>query len=143
MYVGGSSGVARIDTATGTLLPKIAMPSWMTAFDIQVDSLTMSSDGKILYASNSVTGIQPIDVASNALLRPIRLGARRPASSPTVSIAVGPDGTAYVSFLQPHGQGRATVWIAPVSLATGRTGQPVDVGGRTDTQVRVLIVFAP
>ncbi len=68
---------------------------------------------------------------------------RRPASSRNGLVAVGPDGTAYVSFVRPHGQGRAAVWVAPVSLATGRTGQPVDVGGRTDSQVRVLVVFAP
>jgi hypothetical protein len=143
VYVGGSGGVARIDAATGTLRSKIAMPSWMTAFDIQVDSLTMSSDGKTLYAGNSVTGIQPIDVASNALLRPVRLGSAPSGFQRNGLVAVGPDGTAYVSFLQPHAQGRAVVWIAPVSLATGRTGQPVDVGGRTDSQVQVLIVFGP
>ena len=141
-YVGGSTGVVPIDTATGTLRPKIAMPAWMTAFDIQVDSLTMSSDGKILYASNSVTGIQPIDVTTNALLRPIRLAAAPAGFQLNGLIAVGPDGTAYVSFVQPHAQGRGTVWLAPVSLATGRTGRPVAIGGTTDTQVRVAIVFA-
>jgi hypothetical protein len=47
-----------------------------------------------------------------------------------------------VSFVQPHAQGRGTVWIAPVSLATGRPGRPVAIGGTTDTQVRVAIVFA-
>ena len=141
-YVGGSSGVARIDDATGTLRPKIGMPSWMTAFDIQVDHLTMSSDGKTLYASNSVTGIQPIDVASNALLRPVRFGAAPAGFQRNGLVAVGPAGTAYVSFVQPHGHGQATLWVVPVSLATGRTGQPVAIGGTTDTQVRVAIVFA-
>ena len=141
-YVGGSTGVVPIDTATGTLRPKIGMPAWMTAFETQVDHLTMSPDGRILYASNSVTGIQPIDVATNALLRPIRLGTAPAGFLPNGLIAIGPDGTAYVSFVRPRRQGRGTVWIAPVSLATGRTGRPVAIGGTTDTQVRVAIVFA-
>jgi hypothetical protein len=143
VYVGGSGGVARIDAATGTLLPKIAMPSFMTAFAIQVDGLTMSSDGKTLYASNAVTGIQPIDVASNALLRPIRLGPAPAGLQRNDLVAVGPYGTAYVSFLQSHRQGPSALSVAPVSLATGQTGQPVNVGSSTNTQVRVVIVFAP
>jgi DNA-binding beta-propeller fold protein YncE len=138
MFMGGRTDVLPMDTATGALLAPIRMPSWM-----QVFGLSMSPDGRVLYAVfpyNPGPGIQPIDTATGALLRPIRLSV--PSHFlPTPVIAIGPDGTAYAARIRSYGRtGRSELGqVVPVNLATGRSGKAISLGDAQADQV----VFAP
>jgi DNA-binding beta-propeller fold protein YncE len=138
MFMGGRTDVLPMDTATGALLAPIRMPSWM-----QVYGLTMSPDGRVLYAIfpyNPGPGIQPVDTATGALLRPIRLWVPR-HFLPTPLIAIGPDGTAYAARFRSYGRtGQSELGqVVPVNLATGRIGKTISLGDAQADQV----VFAP
>jgi DNA-binding beta-propeller fold protein YncE len=138
VYMGGRTDVLAMDTATGALLARIRMPSWM-----QVHGLTMSPDGRVLYAVfpyNPGPGIQPIDPATGALLRPIRLRVPR-HFLPIPLIAIGPDGTAYAARFRSYGRtGQSELGqVVPVDLATGRIGKTISLGDAQADQV----VFAP
>jgi sugar lactone lactonase YvrE len=138
VFMGGRTDVLAMDTATGALLAPIRMPSWM-----QVFGLTMSPDGRVLYAVfpfNPGPGIQPIDTATGALLRPIRIWVPR-HFLPGQVIAIGPDGTAYATRFRSYGRTRRSELgqVIPVNLATGRIGTAISLGDAQADQV----VFAP
>jgi DNA-binding beta-propeller fold protein YncE len=67
-FMGGRTDVLPMDTATGALLAPIRMPSWM-----QVFSLTMSPDGRVLYADFPTT---PAPGSSPSTLPPARYCGR-------------------------------------------------------------------
>jgi DNA-binding beta-propeller fold protein YncE len=142
-YLGGSSGVARIRTATNALAPQIRMPSWMKPSTQRVDDLVMSADGRTLYAINWQSGIQPVDVATGALLAPRRFGAAPRGFGWASAGALDLDGTVFVAAQRSQSRpGSSPVEIVPFSLATGRAGRPISAGSGTLGSA-MQIIFAP
>jgi DNA-binding beta-propeller fold protein YncE len=125
----------RVNTATNTASAPIEPKNlfgWCAA--------AFSADGKTVFMGGR-TDVLPMDTATGALLRPIRLRVPRHFLPTPPVIAIGPDGTACAARIRSYGRtGRSELGqVFPVNLATGRSGRAISLGDAQADQV----VFAP
>jgi hypothetical protein len=88
----------------------------------------ITPNGRMAYAYDFQHDVVPVDLATGAALRPVKV----PGTS--MNVAITPDGrTAYV-LSGSHGVG----WLTPIDVATGASGKPIQMpAGPVGTQIAV------
>jgi DNA-binding beta-propeller fold protein YncE len=114
-FPGVSRAVERVDTATGTVLPPVRLSAPGDTREIALSpgghTAYVTSTGSVDPASKAVTWVTPIDLATGAAGKPVRVQA-----DGGYNIAIAPDGTGYVSGYRE---------VTPVNLSAGKAFRPI------------------